>query len=204
MADEIIAQGGRAIAVALDLTAPESIAAAMGVAEDIGGGLGTVVYAPGSKPAFDHLSRLDIAEWRRVLELDLFGLIALITAALPALRRSRGSIVAVSTYQQQRLEAQGALSAVPKAAAERLIAVVAREEARYGVRANCIRSGWISGGHGARMIEAERTEQRILDKIPLGRLGLPQEIGEAVAYLACTAAGFTTGAVLTVDGGQSL
>jgi NAD(P)-dependent dehydrogenase (short-subunit alcohol dehydrogenase family) len=203
VADEIRASGGQATAALLDLRSQADIQACLKTAEDLGG-LGTVVYAAGARPAFQPVSTTPIEEWRRVMELDIFGLIALSTAALPLLRRSQGSLVTITTYQAQRLEARGGLSAVPKAAAERLIAVIAREEARYGVRANAIRSGWIRVGWGASGLAAEGTEDKILKKIPLGRFGAPEDIAEGVAYLASRRAKFTTGAVLTIDGGQSL
>jgi 3-oxoacyl-[acyl-carrier protein] reductase len=203
VASAIRATGGTAVPVKLDLTSEDAIGAAMEAAAPHGG-LGTLVYASGAQPDFDYVSKIDDAEWRRVLEIELFGLLALTRAALPLLRESRGAIVTIATYQAQRLELRGALSTVPKIAAERIIAVIAREEARYGVRANTVRAGWIEGGFGASMVAGKGDERRILDKIPLGRFGRAEEIAEAVAYLASTKAAFTTGAVLTVDGGQSL
>jgi NAD(P)-dependent dehydrogenase (short-subunit alcohol dehydrogenase family) len=204
IADSIRSGGGAAEPVALDLTDERGAASALAAAERLAGGLGTLVYASGAQPGFDYLSRVESAEWRRVLEIELFGLLALAQAALPLLRHSRGAIVTIATYQARRLEARGGLSTIPKAAAERIMAVIAREEARYGVRANVVRAGWIEGGYGASMLAERGTERTILDKIPLGRLGRPREIADAVAFLASVRSGFTTGAVLTVDGGQSL
>jgi Dehydrogenases with different specificities (related to short-chain alcohol dehydrogenases) len=200
----ISARGGRAKSIALDLTSDKSIAAAFTAAEKLAGGLGTLVYASGAQPHFDYLSKVPSAEWRRVLEIELFGLLALTRASLPLLRQSKGAVVTIATYQAQRLEAKGGLSTIPKAAAERVMAVLAREEARHGVRANTVRAGWIEGGFGASMLAENGDERRILGKIPMGRLGRPREIADAVAFLASLQAGFTTGAVLTVDGGQSL
>ena len=200
----IVERGGTAESVALDLTSDASIAAAMAAAERLGGGLGALVYASGAQPRFDYVSKVEIAEWRRVLDIELFGLLSLTRASLPLLRRVKGAIVTIATYQAQRLEAKGGLSTIPKAAAERVMAVLAREEARYGVRANTVRAGWIAGGFGAAMLADNGDEGRILDKIPIGRLGQPREVADAVAFLASQQAGFTTGAVLTVDGGQSL
>ena len=111
-------------------------------AANLFGGIGTVVYAPGAKPAYDFVSQVPPEEWRRILEVDVLGLANLLSASLPALRKSAGAIVGVTTYQGARLEPRGGLSAVPKAAAERLLAVTAREEGRYQVRSNAVRAGW--------------------------------------------------------------
>jgi NAD(P)-dependent dehydrogenase (short-subunit alcohol dehydrogenase family) len=93
---------------------------------------------------------------------------------------------------------------VPKAALERLVEAMAREEARYGVRANAVRAGWINAGGGARYTnDAEFMAMKLAD-IPLRRLGAGWELGEAVAFLASPRASFITGVALTVDGGESL
>jgi NAD(P)-dependent dehydrogenase (short-subunit alcohol dehydrogenase family) len=122
IADSIRSGGGAAEPVALDLTDERGAASALAAAERLAGGLGTLVYASGAQPGFDYLSRVESAEWRRVLEIELFGLLALAQAALPLLRHSRGAIVTIATYQARRLEARGGLSTIPKAAAERIIA----------------------------------------------------------------------------------
>jgi NAD(P)-dependent dehydrogenase (short-subunit alcohol dehydrogenase family) len=200
----IRAKGGLAEPVALDLSDSQTVLDALAAAERLGGGLGAVVHAAGARPHFDYLSRTPLDEWRRIMEVDVFGLVSLIQAALPLLRKSHGSIATISTYQINRLELRGGLSTIPKSAAERVLVATAREEARYGVRANVIRAGWIAGGWGDTQLKREGTKARILEKIPLGRLGTPEEIANAVAFLCSQQAGFTTGAILTVDGGQSL
>jgi len=198
LVETIRASSGTAEAVELDVLDPESLASGVEEAVKLFGGVGTVVYAPGAKPKYDFISNIPIEEWRRIIDVDVFGLANLLKAALPELRKSAGAVVGVTTYQGSRLEPRGGLSAVPKAAAERLLAVTAREEGRYNVRSNAVRAGWFDNRG------VKRTDIVTVQESLLGRRGRPEELAEAIAFLTSKRASFITGAVLTVDGGQSL
>lgn len=200
LANEINAGGNKATSVRFDTADEQSIAEGAATARAFGGGIGAFVNASGASSRFGFFSRTDLAEWKRVIDVDIMGLIAALQAVLPALRESRGSIVAITTYQAGRIEPQGGLSAVPKAAVDRLMASIAREEGRYGVRANAIRAGWIAAGAGVRDHDGLQPTARFA----LGRMGEPRELAQAATFLVSNAASFITGATLAVDGGQSL
>ena len=86
-----------------------------------------------------------------------------------------------------------------------MVVAIAKEEGRYGVRANSIRAGWFAVEGPLRMLrEIPGLEEHKRRSIPIGRLGKPEELGEAAAFLASRRAGFITGVNLTVDGGESL
>lgn len=201
LADELNAAGGKAAAVAFDSGNPDSIAAGIDAAYAFGGGIGAFVNASGAKSKFGYFSKTALEEWKRVIDVDILGLIAALQAVIPALRETRGSITALTTYQAGRIEPQGGLSAVPKAAVDRLMANLAREEGRYGVRANAVRAGWIAAGAGVRDHGKGVTATA---QTALGRMGEPEELAKAVTFLVSNAASFVTGATLSVDGGQSL
>ncbi len=99
---------------------------------------------------------------------------------------------------------KGAQAAASKAALDALIRVVAKEEGRHGIRANAVAIGLTDTAMGA---DAERhwgeeATRRHLARTPLGRMGTPDEIARAVAFLASDDASYITGKILQVDGGQ--
>lgn len=205
LANEISSSGGEARAWRMDLEDAEGVVEAFAEIRKTLGPIAAAVYAAGPSCTFDYFSRIPMSEWRRVLQTDVLGCIALAQAAIPHLRETRGSFTALATYQARKLEVHGTLSSVPKAAIERICEAIGREEARYGVRGNSVRAGWINAGGGERLTNGDpkMLAQKLAD-IPMRRLGEPWELAEAVSFLASPRASFITGVALTVDGGESL
>jgi NAD(P)-dependent dehydrogenase (short-subunit alcohol dehydrogenase family) len=167
-----------------------------------------VVYAAGPLIKVAYVSKISAAEWQRVFALDTHGCFNLVHAALPLLtQQGGGSLVAVTTVQFARPELRGVLSAAPKGAVEMLFRAVAAESARFGIRANTVRAGWIDAGMTDTGIGGQMSEEAVkasLARIPMGRMGRPRDIAEAVVYLTSQRANYITGIALTVDGGMSL
>jgi 3-oxoacyl-[acyl-carrier protein] reductase len=205
VAAEAQAAGVKSLALGLDVRVRASVRQVLQDAADALGGLHSVIYAagPGFTPEF--LSRTPEAVWRDWVEVDVLGCIGLAQEATAHLRRTRGSFVTLSTYQGVRVEVRGGPSAVAKAALDRMVAVMAKEEGRYGVRANSVRAGWIATDGPLRMMTMKPgfAEEK-LAAIPLGRLGDPNELADVVVFLCSASAGFISGVNLTVDGGESL
>lgn len=207
VADEIIANGGSASVAATDITQADAVAALCQDVAEARGAVDRVVYASGPSFEMNFISRIDPEEWSRVFDQDVKGCFNIVSAALPHLRQSGGNLTAVITCALDRVPVADILSAAPKAAIEMLIKGVAKEEGRYGVRANCVGPGWINAGLGARAVEtklSERDVARILKSIPLGGMGSGEDIAEAVAFLASDKARYITGQTLSVDGGLTL
>lgn len=203
LAAEIGKAGGLAQACHLDLLDPAALDAAVEQARALAGGVCAAIYAAGFRKQFDFISRVTDAQWEAALTMDVRGFAALVRHTLPELRKSKGAVVSITTYQGGKLEVKGCLSSVPKAAVERATMVVAREEGRYGVRANAVRTGWIHAGSAAALLDDAMHRQKLKD-IPMGRVGQPEELGEIVAFLASNRASFVTGAAVPCDGGESL
>jgi NAD(P)-dependent dehydrogenase (short-subunit alcohol dehydrogenase family) len=152
-----------------------------------------------------HLSTVGPEQMQAQLAGDTMAFYALVHAALPALRRSHGSIVAVTTAATARFAVRDGLSSVPKAAVEAAVVALAKEEGRFGVRANAVGPGMLTDGMAERLIASGDLDERALaaatGNIPLRRFGSAQDVAEAVCFLASDAAGYISGQKLDVDGG---
>jgi NAD(P)-dependent dehydrogenase (short-subunit alcohol dehydrogenase family) len=191
-----------------ELTDGASVADAVTGAKAHFGRIGTMVFASGVAIGQPHVSRIAETQWREVFEAELIGLTRIVSATLPVFREQGGGnfviLVSVANYAYPPGDA---LSSVPKAAMEALGRAVAKEEGRFGIRANMVAPGIIDAGLGAAFLkdlytpEIWETQRK---RIALQRFGESAEIAAAVAFLASERAGYITGQTLIVDGGFSL
>lgn len=170
------------------------------------GRLDTLVYAAGPTFNLGFIAKVASAEWSRVIDADVKGCFNVVRTALPHLRKTKGSIVAVITGAVNRSTPLDILSVAPKAAIQALIRGVAIEEGRFGVRANCLAPGFIDGGLGQVLLESVGAEQAaaLIKAVPLKRMGTPAEIADAAAYLSSAQASYVTGNTLFVTGDMEL
>ena len=142
------------------------------------------------------------------MDWDVNGFFHVIHAALPHLRDSQGSIVFVSSAGLKRFPPGDVLSVAPKGAIEALMRGIAREEGRYGVRANNVAVGVVDAGMFPKLVERGELTQEWIDaatrNTPLRRFGTPGEIADAAVFLASARARYITGQTLFVDGGYTL
>lgn len=172
------------------------------------GRLHSIVYAAGPATPIGFVGELTEEQWIETFRLDTHACFNLVNAVLPVLKEQRGgSITAITTTQYARHVPMSAMSSAPKAAIESMMQVAAREYGRYTVRANCVRSGWLDGGKFADGIGgqvSEKAKQAIVASIPLGTLGDPADVANAVVFLSSREARYITGEALAVDGGWKL
>lgn len=208
VAEEIRAGGGRCSVHAIELANLDSIDACLEALVEDHGSVHTIAHAAGTQIDQPYISQVTPEQWRNTMDWDVNGFFHVAHAALPHLRKSQGSIVFVSSAGLKRFPPGDVLSVAPKGAIEALMRGIAREEGRYGVRANNVAVGVVDAGMFPRLVERGELSQEWIDaatrNTPLRRFGKPSEIADAAVFLASFKARYITGQTLFVDGGYTL
>lgn len=210
-ADAIAAElpeGCKGYPVQCDVADSRSVQQAVSQVVAACGPVGAIVFSAGCEIDQPYVSQITEAQWREVLDTEVIGFTRVVSAVLPLFRdRKGGAIIAVTSMANTRVIVGDSISAAPKAAIESLCRSIAKEEGRYGIRANTVAPGAMNAGLGKQFIAARMTPEfweNFRKSIPLRRFGLAEDIGEAAAFFASDKASYLTGQTLIVDGGYSL
>jgi 2-keto-3-deoxy-L-fuconate dehydrogenase len=202
---------GRLVAVQADVTDDVAVRSAVTAAVAALGGLDILVNNAGIGAA-GTVEDNDDDEWRRVLDVNVLGIVRMSRAALPHLReaaRHRGSASIVNTCSIVATAGlpQRALYSASKGAVYALTLAMAADHVREHIRVNCVTPGTADTPWVARLLRAapdpEAERAALVARQPLGRLVSADEVAAAIAYLASPLAGAVTGTALAVDGGMA-
>jgi len=170
------------------------------------GKLDILVNNAGIFPKIKQLHEIDENEWNEVLDVNLTGQFRFTKEAIPHLQKTSGCIINISSdaglkaYENFNVDAYSA----SKAALIALTKCWALEYAKDKIRINCICPGVIDTDMTKPFLKNQRDIEFMNNEHPLGRIGQPEEIGKATLYFASDDASWITGAILTVDGGESI
>jgi 2-keto-3-deoxy-L-fuconate dehydrogenase len=189
----------------VDVTNDESVHCAVQQATSDLGGLDILVNNAGIG-AQGTVSDNDLDEWRRVIDVNVLGIVRVTRTALPALKlSSHGAIVNTCSVVATVGLPNRALYSASKGAVLSLTLAMAADYVRAGIRVNCVAPGTADTPWVGRLLssaddpEAERAA--LVGRQPMGRLITAAEVAHAIAYLASPLTASTTGEVLCVDGG---
>lgn len=196
------------LGVWLDVTSPESVAAAVARARTELGTVGICVNCAGwdeLKPFLD----TDEKFTRRILDINLMGPMRVARATLPGMiEMSWGRLIGIASDAGRVGSSMEAVYSGAKGGMIAFHKTIAREMARHGITANTVCPGPTDTPLLSGMLGEGGAAARVLDSmvkaVPMRRLGRPEDIGPAVAFLASEGAGYITGQTLSVSGGLTM
>ena len=149
------------------------------------------------------LRKMEPAQWHGVIETNLDSVYNVVKPALNGMiERGYGRIVNIASINGQKGQIGQTNYSAAKAGMHGFTKALAQEVARNGITVNTVSPGYIATDMV--MAVPEKIRERIIAQIPVGRLGLPEEVAAAVAYLVSDAAAFATGSDLSINGGQHM
>ncbi len=202
VADAVNALGRKGYAVTCDVASAESVEEMMRKSQELLGRVDILVNNAGvTKDTL--LLRMDEAAWDLVLDTNLKGTFLCTRAAAKImLKQKSGRIINITSVMGLIGNPGQANYSASKAGIIGFTRTVARELGSRGITVNAVAPGFIETQMTDAMPESSRDD--ILKKVPLARLGTPEDVGAAVTFLASDAASYITGQVLTVDGGMTV
>jgi NAD(P)-dependent dehydrogenase (short-subunit alcohol dehydrogenase family) len=197
--DEI---GSAAGAMAVDIAEPAAVAAGVEQAIQCMGGIDLLVNNAGISGPNTVTWEYPIADWRRVIDINLTGTFLCCQAVIPyMLTQDYGRIVNVASVAGKEGNPNAPAYSASKAGVIALTKTLGKELARSGIRVNCITPAAVRTAIFDQM--SEEHVQFMLSKIPLGRFGTVDEIAALVAWLCTEECSFSTGAVFDLSGGRA-
>ena len=199
-------RGGRAAAVRADVSDEDAVRAMFDTVEQTLGPLDGLVNSAGIVGDKCEVAGIDVAMLRRVFEINVIGAFLCSREAVRRMALSKGgrggAIVNLSSVAA-KLGGPGAAVhyAASKGAIDSFTVGLGREVAKDGIRVNAVRPGLIDTDMNHQPSDPDRLE-RLGPTVPMGRVGQPEEVAEAIVWLLSEAASYVAGDVVTISGGR--
>lgn len=206
LVEQLEQDGARALAVKADVSAEEDVIGMLERARsELGGPVDLLVNNAGIEKPFP-LIEMPLDEWRRVLDINLTGTFLCTREVARALvaEKQCGVIVNVSSVHEVIPWPHFSHYCASKGGMKLFAQTIARELAPHGIRVVIVAPGAILTPINTDLIENPEKRKQVEEEIPWGRMGRPEEIAAAIAWLAGPEAEYVTGTTMFVDGGMTL
>lgn len=192
-------------AVTADIQSEDQVNQAVKIAIEKFGRLDILVNNAGIFPKIKPLHEISESEWNKVIDVNLTGSFRFAKASIPHLQKGGiiiniASTAGLKAYQDFHADAYSA----SKAALVLLTKCMALEYAKNGIRVNCICPGVVETDMTSEYLSTPALKEMMKFAYPLGRYGTVEDVAKAALYLASDDSSWVTGAVLVLDGGESL
>lgn len=204
VADELRRDGLDAIAIAANVGNPDDIQALLEQLLDARGGIDILINNAAANPVYGPLQETDERAFDKIIDINLKGPFDLCKRVYPIMRqRGGGSIMHISSIGGLTPEAGIGIYSVSKAALINLTKAMAQDWGADHIRVNAICPGLIQTRFSEALWRDDATRERFQQRIPLGRIGRPEDLVGLAVYLASDASGYCSGGVYMVDGGYT-
>lgn len=206
--DSIKKLGKQGLAIQADVLDNEKLEGAINEVVKQFGKIDILVNNAGRSPKPVKDGDRELNDWERVINVNLNRVFYCTKLVLKYMRSAKsGKIINISSANVRSLAPTSGPYSASKSGIEAFTKIAAKEEAVNGIRVNAIAPGVIDTDMATMMLNAmgeERGKRFIKDNIPMNRIGLPSDIGDAVVFLSSDKASYITGEVLHVTGGLAL
>jgi NAD(P)-dependent dehydrogenase (short-subunit alcohol dehydrogenase family) len=204
VAAEIVAAGGKAVGIACHTGKPDQVEALFKRIGDDFGRLDVLVNNAATNPYFGPVIHAPESAFDKTFEVNVKGYFLMAQrAAQLMVAQGRGSIINISSIEGLSPSPMMGIYSMSKAAVVMLTKAMAKELGAANVRVNCICPGLVETQFAKVLIDTPEIHEHYVARAPLGRHGQPDEIVGAALYFASDASSYTSGAILTCDGGTS-
>lgn len=216
VAAEIEGEGGRALAVPTNLVDPAQVEQLVSTTVDTYGRLDVLVNNAFRMDRFQPFEEVDLAYWKKIYDVNVWGTLGLTQACLPELKKAAAdtgdaSIVFILSMSMRRVRANEGAYSSSKAALQTAMQSLALELGGAHIRVNAVAPGWIDGPNVAVFVDMESNARGVAPhvvrseieaRIPIGRIPPTDEIAHAVVFFASPWSSVITGQTLDVNGGE--